>query len=166
MPIPQLTLYSERLESMKKTKDKSFFFHYFQEHWALSYFSEHTVYLYDSLQPKHINSDLCKQIVALYGSDVVVKIPLVQLQKGYKDCGCCVIVFCVSLMFGDDPAALCYDQKEFRRHISISFETEYFTPFPSVIKKSRISFPLEIKSCYYFIHAVQTCHQRYNHKVM
>ena len=80
------------------------------------------MYLYDSLQPKHINSDLCKQIIAFYGSDA--EIPLVQLQKGYKDCGCFAIAFFVSLMFGDDPAALCYDQKEFIRHISISFKTE------------------------------------------
>ena len=102
------------------------------------------VYLYDSLQPKYINADLCKQLVALYDSDTIVKIPLVQLQIGYKDCGCFAIAFCISLMFGDDPAALCYDQKEMRKQITTSFETEYFTPFPSVMKKSRILPPLEI----------------------
>ena len=114
MPIPHLTICTERLAPVKKAQDKLFFFHNFHEHWALPYCSENVVYLYDSLQPKYINADLCKQLVALYDSDTIVKIPLIQLQKGYKDCGCFAIAFCVSLMFGDDPAALCYDQKEMR----------------------------------------------------
>ena len=144
IPVPQTTLRVARPELIKEAEEKSFFFHHFCEHWALSHIRDNVVYLYDSLQPKSINSTLAEQLHSLYGNRIV-KIPQVQLQKGNKDCGCFAIAFCVSLMFGDDPATLCYDQKEMRKHLMQCFETKCFSPFPSQSKKSRIPSPLEIK---------------------
>lgn len=143
MPAPQTTLYATRLEMIKAAQDRSFFFHNFSEHWALSHIRDNTIYLYDSLQPKCIDPDLGEQLHALYGNRTVT-IPSVQLQKGNKDCGCFAIAFCISLMFGDDPATLCYDQKEMRSHLIKCFETKCFVPFPATQKKSRIPPPLEI----------------------
>ena len=144
MPVPQTTLCAARPQSIKKAKEKSFFFHNFCQHWALSYIRDNTVYLYDSLQPKGINSStLAEQLRALYGNRIV-KVPQVQLQKGSEDCGCFAIAFCVSLMFGDDPATLYYDQKQMRKHLVQYFEAKCFTPFPACSKKLRIPPPLEV----------------------
>ena len=138
MPVPQTTLCTAQLELIKEAKEKSFF-HNFCEHRALSQIRENMVYLYNSLEPKSINSILAAQLHALY-ADRIVKVPQVQLQKGSKDCGCFAIAFCVSLMFGDDLATLYYDQKEMRKHLIQCFEAKCFTPFP---EKSRIPPPLE-----------------------
>ena len=67
-----------------------------------------------------------------------------KFKKEGKTCGCLAIAFCISLMFGDDSATLCYDQKEMRSHIIRCFEMKSFLPFPATLKKSRVLPPLEI----------------------
>jgi len=143
MPSPQCSLRSARLEMMKKAKERSFFFHNFNHHWSLSQIRDGIVYLYDSLQPKIILPELHKQLHILYG-DCTLRIPNVQLQRGDTDCGCFAIAFCVTLMLGDDPAMLYYDQKKLRNHIVDCFENMFFSPFPSNPKKSRIPPPMEV----------------------
>ena len=67
-------------------------------------------------------------MVALYG-ERKVKAPHVQVQKGSADCGCFAIVFCVSLLYGDDPATVVYEQKKMREHITMCLSANYFTPY-------------------------------------
>ena len=121
MPVPQTTLPTAQLELIKEAKEKSFFF----QHRVFSHIRENTVYLYDSFQPKIINSTLAEQLCALYG-DWIVKVPQVQLQKESKDCGCFATAFCVSLMFRDHPATL---YKETRKHLIQCFEAKCFTAY-------------------------------------
>ena len=62
------------------------------------------IYLYNSLQPKCIHPNLGEQLNPKCSFKKVTN----------KDCGYFAIIFCISLMFEDDPATLCYNQKEMR----------------------------------------------------
>ena len=128
MPVPQTTLYTQRLDKLHQAKENSIFFHNFSGHWALSHLREGVVFLYDSLQPKTIHPDLQKQILALYGKRLV-RVPPVQIQKGSTDCGCFAIAFCVSLLYGDDPTTLVYEQKKMREHITACLSSEHLLHF-------------------------------------
>ena len=109
LPKPQNTLYAQELNKLQPAKDWSIFFHFYSAHWVLSHFREGQVYLYDSLQCKTLHPDLKQQLVTLYVERDVELVP-VQVQVGTQDCGCFVIVFSVSLLFGDDPSKLVYRQ--------------------------------------------------------
>ena len=111
IPCPRSHTPYHKIGKIKTAQDRLLFFHNFCEHWALSHIKDNIVYLYDKLQLKCIHPNLGIKPQALYGNQTV-KIPYVQIQKGSKDCGCFAIAFCISLMFGDDPATLCYDQKK------------------------------------------------------
>ena len=108
----------------------------------LSILAQGRVYLYDSLQPKKIVPELQKQLATLYDhladeKELRVFIPQVQFQRGATDCGCFAVAFAVSLLFGDDPRSLLYNQKEMRGHLKECLLTELFTPFPANEKKAR-----------------------------
>ena len=144
MPAPQSTLLTSKPQRLKPAEENSIFFHNFNHHWVVSQLKDDVVYVYDSLLPKHLHPDLQQQLVSLYGNRAV-QIPLVQVQKGSSDCGCFAIAFTISLMYGDDPAAEVYDQKEMRQHLIKCFEYNYFTLFPSKPKKAkRIAPPITI----------------------
>ena len=136
MPGPQTTLRGQRPNLLQPAKENSMFFHNFCGHWALSHLKEDVVYLYDTLQPKSLHPDLQQQMVALYGKRTV-KIPSVQVQKGTTDCGCFAIAFCVTLLYGDDPTCLKYDQKKMREHIVTSLINRHFSPFQATVKKTK-----------------------------
>lgn len=138
MPAPQTTLYTKKI---KAAQDRSFFFYNFSDQ-ALSHLRNNTIYLNDSLPPKYSTLILISNFKHFMGFRV--KISCVQLQKNNKDCGCFTVAFCVSLMFGDNSANQCYNQKEMRSHIIQCFEEKCFAPFPATLKKSKIPPPLEI----------------------
>ena len=133
MPSPQTALRAQRLDKLQPAKENSFFFHNYSSHWALSHLREGVVFLYDSLQPKSLHPD---QMRALYGNRKV-KAPQVQIQKGSIDYGCFAIAFCVSLLYGDDPATVVYEQKKMREHITMCLSDKYFTPLPGALKKAK-----------------------------
>ena len=56
-----------------------------------------------------LHPDLKEQLLALYGETDIELVP-VQVQSGTRDCGCFVIAFSISLLFGDDPSKLVYKQ--------------------------------------------------------
>ena len=110
---------------------------------SLGTIAQDVVYLYDSLLPKEIHPTLKNQLIALYGKRKII-VPQVQIQKGSDDCGCFAIAFCVSLLFGDDPATLSYDQTKMRDHITECLSTVHFTPFIGRKKRSkRVPTPVE-----------------------
>ena len=79
----------------------------------------------------------------LYKSGTVVRLPRVQRQRGVKDCGCFAIAFCVSLLNGDNPAAILYNQGEMSIHQC--FENASLTPSPGHKKKARkLPLPIEL----------------------
>ena len=142
LPQFQLTLYTQAIENLHPAEEGSLFFHNFSNHWAVSHLAEGRVHLYDSLQSKKIVPELQKQLATLYGhfadeKGLRVFVPQVQLQRGATDCGCFAVAFAVSLLFGDDPSSLLYNQKEMRGHIKECLLAELFTPFPANEKKAR-----------------------------
>lgn len=143
LPALQNTLLVQNLAKLQPALEKSVFFHYYCAHWALSHLKQDVVYLYDSLLPKEIHPTLKNQLIALYGKRKMI-VPQVQIQKGSDDCGCFAIAFCVSLLFGDDPATLSYDQTKMRDHITECLSTVHFTPFIGRKKRSkRVPTPVE-----------------------
>ena len=92
MPQIQSSLHSLKVGRLHSAPDKSIFFHNFGGQWALSHFRDNIIILYDSLQPKSLNSDLKDQMMALYGQKTV-RIPQVQKQEGmWMTCHsiCCI----------------------------------------------------------------------------
>ena len=75
-------------------------------------------------------------MLALYRKRTV-KAPQTQIQKGSTDCGCFAIAFCVSLLYGDDPATVVYKQKRMREHITMYLSDKYFTPLPGALKRAK-----------------------------
>ena len=92
-----------RPELLNRAEDGSMFFHNCNNHWMLTHFTEGIVQLFDSLKPNYIAGALRTQMIALYGAGRLVRIPCVQMQKGYKDCGCFVLAFCISVVYGKKP---------------------------------------------------------------
>ena len=140
MPDPQTPLKAQQLGSLKAAHDKSMFFHNFSGHWALSHLSSGVIALFDSLQPKELDPNLREQMLSLYGKRKVQR-PYVQHQKGIKDCGCFAIAFCVSLLYGEAPSSLLFDQKKMREHILSCLTQKYFLPFPAQTKKAKRTVP-------------------------
>ena len=137
----QPTLYAQTLQKLHPAEEGSLFF---------SRFSQGQVCHYDSLQARYLALELRKQLITLYAhtSDGSTKLqiiqPQVQVQKGSKDCGCFAVAFAVSLLLGDDPATLTYQQKDMRRHFIKCLDSELFTPFPATEKAKRNLPPLKL----------------------
>ncbi len=115
IPDPQTALLAQLPGSLKAAQEKSKFFHNFSGHWALSSLSSGIVFLFDSLLPKEVKR---ADAVALWKMPGTKTIIYVQRQKGSKDCGCFAIAFCVSLLYGEDPSSLLFNQKEMRGQYS------------------------------------------------
>ena len=136
LPPIQCTLYSNIEGRLQKAENNSVFFHSFSNHWCVSYFKEDTVQVYDSLQPKTLNQTLKKQLLDLYGNKKG-SIVQVQKQRGVTDCGCFTLAFTFSILCGDNPSLLVYDQSRLREHILQCFNAGFFQPFPSTEKKAK-----------------------------
>ena len=134
MPRVQSSLHARKISLLRPAKNNTLFFHNFSGHWVLSHYKDGTVSLYDSLQPSYLHCELKQQMAALYKGVPVVRLQPSQVQKGFKDCGCFV---CTSLLFGDDPSMLIYNQSEMRKHVIGCFERRYLTPFPAKPRKSK-----------------------------
>lgn len=133
---PQNTLYAQKLDRLQPPKEWSLYFHFYSAHWVLSHFKKGQVYLYDSLQSKMLHPDLKEQLLALYGETDIELVP-VQVQSGTRDCGCFVIAFSISLLFGDDPSKLVYKQCDMRKHLEECLSKQHFTPFPANEKRTK-----------------------------
>ena len=138
IPTVQSCLLSQKLSQIQLAKNGSLFFHNIGNNWITSHFKDGVVFLYDSLYTEVIHSELKKQLIALYGS-ATVKIPWLVKQKGDKDCGCFAVAYAVSILYGDDPVNCVYDQSSMRQHMTECFNINYYTPFPSMPRKSRRS---------------------------
>ena len=136
LPKPQETLYAQNTSKLQPAKEMSIFFHFYSAHWVLSYLRGGNVYLYDSLQCKSLHPELKQQLRALYGETNVELMP-VQVQSGEQDCGCFVIAFSISIMFGDNPSTLVYKQKEMRQHLAKCITNQIVTPFPATERKAK-----------------------------
>ena len=95
-----------------------------------------------NLKKKVPSSTLGEQLAALYGhvavgGEFTVHQQQVQVQSGSTDCGLFTIAFATSILLGDEPATLQYNQKEMRGHLAYCLENELMTPFPAVVKRTR-----------------------------
>lgn len=136
LPRVQTTLYTQKVSKITPAEDLSLFFHYYSAHWVLSHLSEGHVHIYDSLLIKTVHPILKQQLQALYGEHDVELVPVLK-QSGTSDCGCFVVAFAVSLLYGDNPAMLVYRQKEMRRHMADCLQKQHLIPFPASKRRAK-----------------------------
>lgn len=141
LPPIQDTAYAQDPKRLRPAEEGSMFVHNHNGHWSLSQLSAGRVVHYDSLPSSSISSALGVQLAALYGhtaegGELSVHQPQVQVQQGGKDCGLFAVAFATSLLLGDEPATLQYNQKAMRKHLEHCLEKELMTPFPAALKRS------------------------------
>lgn len=87
------------------------------------------VFVYDSL---YTTVDVQTHVLLkkLFGSDITVKMPVMQFQEGSTDCGLFAIAVVVALLYGVDPSARAYDQSQMRKHLITCLERQVFLMFP------------------------------------
>lgn len=134
--------YALNLKKLRPATEGSMYFHNHDGHWTLSKLADGRISHYDSLQAKYISSTLGEQLAALYGhlaeaSELTVRQQQVQVQRGGKDCGLFTVAFAMSVLLGDEPCMLQYDQKQMRGHLAHCLENQLMTPFPAVVKRTR-----------------------------
>ena len=65
-----------------------------------------------------------------------------QQQTGGSDCGLFAIAFAVTLVHGQDPACLTFDQAAMRQHLRLCLQRKRLDPFSTVkqlkLKKNRV----------------------------
>ncbi len=127
VPPFQDTAYVLELEKLHPARDGCMYYHNHNGHWTLSQLSGGRVIHYDSLQAKFICSALGDQLAAPYGHiaeayELIVDQKQVQVQRGSNDCGVFAIAFATSVLLGEEPSTLQYDQKELRGHLAHCLE--------------------------------------------
>ena len=116
--------------------------HILPQHWAtISTIGckENTIELYDSVFNTILSSTKNTIIKLLKPNDsVTVFIKNVSKQTDSTECGLYAIAYCTSLLNGDDPCGVIYNQREMRSHLENCFESRRLIPFP-VVKRRRFS---------------------------
>ena len=99
-----------------------------------------TVYLYNSFD-ENIPNDTIEQIASILRSEspqiTIISKPF-QTQEGASDCGLFAIACAESLVRGDDPSDLRFDQNLMRDHLIHCLENDKFTMFPSCMYPSNV----------------------------
>lgn len=88
------------------------------------------VHIYDSYF-RSLKRDLKKVLANLYGSQGVLKVvwPAYQEQNDASDCGLFAIAAACSILHGDDPSQLSYQQSAMRSHLKNCFKDGVMRPF-------------------------------------
>lgn len=103
-----------------------------RSHWVLLQVVGKDVYLYDSLFTT-ASAETQKTIAQLIQSsnrDFNVMMMNMQKQTNTVDCGLYSIAVLTSLLLGQDPITLVFNQKELRFHLAQVLETKVISPFP------------------------------------
>ncbi|XP_028404805.1 probable protein phosphatase DDB_G0282105 [Dendronephthya gigantea] len=109
------------------------------QHWATVtniHCEENAVKVYDSLSlnvTKKLKQKFHSCLAALLGTTVskmFISYPPMQKQKGCDDCGLFALAVAFSLLAGDDPSQLTYDQSCMREHLALCFQVGELGPFP------------------------------------
>ena len=97
---------------------------------------ENSVGVYDSLFMEESKNDRQKfhsSVASLLDTslpNMTINYPSMQKQQGYDDCGLFALAMAFSLLAGDDPSQLTYDQSCMREHLALCFQLNELAPFP------------------------------------
>ena len=109
------------------------------QHWATVSnigCDKNEVKVYDSLpmqMTKKLKQKFRACLAALLGTiqrDLVISYPPMQRQQGCDDCSLFSLAVAFSLLAGDDPSRLTYDQTCMREHLALCFQLSDLAPFP------------------------------------
>ena len=70
-----------------------------------------------------------------------IHVKSVQQQNSGADCGVFAIAFSVSLLMGEDPETVSYDENALRRHLLDCLRTKNFTKFPKYSTHGETAMP-------------------------
>ena len=138
----QSTLYQQSDKPLLQPNNAIQVIHILPQHWATILTigcKENTIELYDSVF-NTISLSTKNTIIKLLkpNDSVTVFIKNVAKQTGGTDCGLYAIAYCTSLLNGNDPCGVIYDQREMRSHLANCFQSKQLIPFP-VVKRRRFS---------------------------
>jgi len=64
------------------------------------------------------------------GDECEISMKKMQVESGIKDCGVFAIAFITSIVHGEDPCNVVYQQQSMHKHLFDCFEKLIITPFP------------------------------------
>lgn len=106
-------------------------------HWVCSYYNSNRIYIYDSLNLKRLHVHHKIYLEKLYPfylfNKKSIQFPTVQLQSNSDDCGVYAIAFAVSLLLGQQPDKIMYNQDLMRPHLIQMFKSNKIEHFPRII---------------------------------
>ena len=99
------------------------------------------IHYYDSLNTtgaitKFIEVQICSFLLCQEDQLTIVIKPVQQQRE--INCGLFALAFATSLLFGDDPTKLRYDEKQMRKHLVYCLENDLMEPFPTIKHCSQI----------------------------
>ena len=91
------------------------------------------VKIYDSLRqaPSNDTMETVAKLIMSDHDDIEFTVMHTQLQGENPDCGAFAVAFATSLLFGEDPTQLEYDETTVRDHLRQCLTNQNFAPFPS-----------------------------------
>ena len=106
---------------------------------------ENRIKVFDSLRQKCSKKEkqkLCSSLAVLLNtssSNMVIEWPSIQRQRGESDCGLFAVAVATSLVCGEDPGSMNYDQSVMREHLALCFHCEELAVFPVSSSKCTIN---------------------------
>ena len=98
---------------------------------------ENSIDVYDSLSldlNKNAGQKMYSSMASLVKTDLSnlkINYKPMQQQQGCSDCGLFALAVAFTLLAGDDPSELTYDQSCMREHLTLCFLVNEMAPFPS-----------------------------------
>lgn len=98
--------------------------------------SEDNIFVYDSFY-RYLHADTCNvisQLTNFKNDNITVIMPAIQRQTNGSSCGLFAVAFATSLLMGNDPCMIAYDQSKMRQHLKDCFTKRLLTEFPQSTK--------------------------------
>ena len=104
----------QKPQRVSKTSNGHIQIHHFRNHWVVSHLNQGQVYVYDSLNPTTIATELHEQLKTLYFKEKetsTINLIHVHKQPNLVDCGLYAIANATAIAFGEAPEENLYDEK-------------------------------------------------------
>ena len=120
-----------------------------RSHWATLQLIGSEIFLYDSLftSANDETLQLIAQLVKTKSSSLDVNIMNIQKQTGTVDCAIYAIATVTSILLGQDPTSVVFNQKELRLHLINILEAKTLSLFPILKNRRPAQRTIKIQHC-------------------
>ena len=123
--------------------------HVRNSHWATLYVDSDDVRIYDSAYTS-VSEDtfaIIAQLARFTGKSFDVKVMNVAKQSGSVDCALYSMATMLTLVLGDDPTELVYNQQDMRPHLIQCLGSSTLSPFPALRHRKPVNKVVRIEKC-------------------